>query len=61
LADGQLELHNVPYPHLSQLETRDTEEEWLPAVSKGLTKHLRFSETRALQEDYHVSVMLFDG
>ncbi len=61
LVDGQLELHNFPYPHPSQLETRDTEEEWLPAVSKGLIKHLRFSETRALQEDYQVSVMLLDG
>ncbi len=50
LVDGQLELHNFPYPHPSQLETRDTEEEWLPAVSKGLIKQLRFSETRALIE-----------
>jgi len=50
LVDGQLKLHNVPYPHPSQLETRDTEEEWLSAVGKGLTKQLQFSETRALIE-----------
>lgn len=50
LVDGQLELHNVPYPHPSELETRDTEEEWLSAVGKGLMKQLRFSETRALIE-----------
>jgi hypothetical protein len=48
LVDGQLVLHNVPYPHPSELETPDQEEEWLPAISKGLIKQLRFSETGAL-------------
>jgi lysophospholipase L1-like esterase len=50
LVDGQLELYNVPYPHPSQLETREKEEEWLPAVGEGLMQQLRFSETRALIE-----------
>jgi lysophospholipase L1-like esterase len=50
LVDGQLELYNVPYPHPSQLETRDKEEEWLSAVGKGLMQQLQFSETRALIE-----------
>jgi lysophospholipase L1-like esterase len=50
LVDGQLVLHNVPYPHPSELETHDTEEEWLAAVGKGLVKQLRFPETRALIE-----------
>ncbi len=50
LVNGQLELHNVPYPHPSQLETRDKEEEWLSAVGKGLMQRLQFSETRALIE-----------
>jgi hypothetical protein len=50
LVDGQLVLHNVPYPHPSELETHDAEEEWLSAVGKGLAKQLQFSETRALIE-----------
>jgi hypothetical protein len=50
LVDGQLELYNVPYPHPSQLETGDKEEEWLSAVGKGLMKQFQFSETSALIE-----------
>ena len=49
LVDGQLVLRNFPYPHPSELETRDGEEEWLSA-GEVLMQPLRLSETRALIE-----------